>query len=228
MSLYIIWFNCVSELSQSAFHNQTNISSIARALHFSVIYKVNRESESDQCSFQLYLTPSHAPLSPAASRCHLSDNFHLAHYVLLFPQFNFKGNSCQYSVKHFPYTSGLCWLTHTRCLTATFQLVSWLPPGFLGHRPSNRLELMCVRPSVLPSIKSFYDFDLIWRVDKPRPDICTSMTDPTQGQDQDHSATGVPKIALFWVYISCTILAWSSRLMVDYDSMGPSLQLVRA
>ena len=27
----------------------------------------------DQCSFQLYLTPSHAPLSPAASRCHFSD-----------------------------------------------------------------------------------------------------------------------------------------------------------
>jgi len=27
------------------------------------------------------------------------------------------------------------------------------------------------------------------------------MTDPTQGQDQAHSATGVPKIALFWVYL---------------------------
>jgi len=28
--------------------------------------------------------------------------------------------------------------------------------------------------------------------------------------------------------ISSAILAWSSKLMVDYDSMGPSLQLVQA
>jgi len=32
----------------------------------------------------------------------------------------------------------------------------------------------------------------------------------------------------FSTSISSTVLAWSSKLMVDGDSMGPGLQLVRA
>jgi len=105
-------------------------------------------------------------------------------------------------------------------------------------RPSVRLSVRpfvrpSIRPSVRPSVRtsvhkkfSDYDFDLIWCVDLDR--ICApSMTprlEPIQGQDQGHWVSEVPKIALF-KSISSAILAWSSKLMVDYDSVVYSLSL---
>ena len=55
--------------------------------------------------------------------------------------------------------------------------------------------------------------------------------DPTQGQGLGHGPFELPTIAhkcTFHIsrYISSATFAWSSKLMVDIDSMGPGLQLV--
>ena len=57
-----------------------------------------------------------------------------------------------------------------------------------------------VRTSVRPyctSTKSFSNFDLIWCVHRPRPDMRQYDLDPIQGQSQGHGACEVAKIALF-------------------------------
>jgi len=82
---------------------------------------------------------------------------------------------------------------------------------------------MCVRPFVLPSTKSFSDFHLIWCVGRP-PHMRTSVT-LTRSKVK---VTELPKLRKlhFSRSISSVVLAWSSKLVVDGDSMGPGLQRV--
>ena len=84
---------------------------------------------------------------------------------------------------------------------------------------------MClyIRPSVRP--QSFSDFDLIWCVGGPRPDMCTSVTSTRFTV----KVTELPKLRKlhFSRSISATVLALNSKLMVGGD-MGPGLQLVGA
>jgi len=99
----------------------------------------------------------------------------------------------------------------------------WSVFQFLGHRQApNGLELRCVHTST----KSFSNFDLIWSVGRPQPDMCTSVT-------LTQSKVKVMELLKFWKLhfsrsISSAIFAWSSKLTVDGDSMAPGLQLVRA
>ena len=74
--------------------------------------------------------------------------------------------------------------------------------------------------------KSFSDFDLIWCVDRPQPDMRTSVTS-TRSQVK---VTELPRLRKlhFSRSISSAVLACRSKLMVDGDSMGPGLQLVGA
>jgi len=113
--------------------------------------------------------------------------------------------------------------------------VRWGPssPSPNGAQPSNfqvitkqwpnRFELRCVRPSVCTSTKSFSDFDLIWCMGRPRPVMRTSMT-------LTLSKVKVLELLKFWKLLFSrsisSIFAWSSKLMVGDDSMGPGLQLV--
>jgi len=88
---------------------------------------------------------------------------------------------------------------------------------------------MCVpfvRPSVHTSTKGFSDFHLIWCVGRLRPHMCTSVTS-TRSKIK---VTELPKLQKlhFSRSTSSAILAWSSKLTVDSDSMGAGLQLVRA
>jgi len=73
-----------------------------------------------------------------------------------------------------------------------------------------------VRPSVRPQ-SFFSDFHLIWCVGRPRPDMHTSMTS-TQCK-----VTELLKFRIlhFSRSISSAILACSSKLMADFDDMGP-------
>jgi len=52
--------------------------------------------------------------------------------------------------------------------------------------------------------------------------------DPIQHQGQGHGASEVPKNCTFLGLSPLVIFAWSSKLMVGGDSMGPRLQLVGA
>jgi len=63
---------------------------------------------------------------------------------------------------------------------------------------------------------------------RTRPDMCTSMT-----STQPKVKIKVTQLLKFRKFhfsrsFSSAVFVWSSKLMVDYDSMGPSLQLVRA
>jgi len=96
----------------------------------------------------------------------------------------------------------------------------------LGHRLPSRLELRCVRPSARP--QSFSDFHLIWYVGRSRPDMRTSLT--WTRSKVKVKVTELPKLRKlhFSTSISSAVLAWSSKLMVGGDSMGPALQVVGA
>ena len=85
------------------------------------------------------------------------------------------------------------------------------------------LEVVSVRPSVH---KKFFPISLQFgvRVDLDR--MCTSVTS-TQFKVKVMGLLKFLKLQ-FSRSISSAILAWSSKVMVDHDSMGPSLQLVRA
>ena len=93
---------------------------------------------------------------------------------------------------------------------------------------------MCqsVRPSVRPyvrmSTKSYSDFHLIWCVGRPRPLMRTSVT--STRSKVKVKVTELPKLRKvhFSRSISSAILAWSSKLTVDVDSIGPGLQPVEA
>jgi len=80
--------------------------------------------------------------------------------------------------------------------------------------------------SVSTSTKSFSDFDLIWFVGRRRPDMHTSVTS-TRSKVK---VTELPKLQKLHISTSVfsAVLAWSSKLMVGGDSMGPGLQRVRA
>ena len=86
------------------------------------------------------------------------------------------------------------------------------------------LEVMSVLPSVRPSTKFFFDFDLIWCVGRPRQ-YATSVTS-TQSKVKV-KVTGLLNFRkLHFSRSTCSaILAYSSKLMVDDDSMPPCLQL---
>jgi len=75
--------------------------------------------------------------------------------------------------------------------------------------------------SVCTSTKSFYNFDLIWCVGRPRPNVRTSVSSTRS------KVTELVKLRKlhFSRSISSAIFVWSSNLMVGSDSVGPSLQL---
>jgi len=95
-----------------------------------------------------------------------------------------------------------------------------------------RLELVCpsVRANVCPYVgleKVFSNFDLISCTGRHPPHVCTSVTlTPSMVKVK---VTDLPELQKlhFSKSISSAVLAWSSKLMVDDDSMGPGLQLVR-
>jgi len=82
---------------------------------------------------------------------------------------------------------------------------------------------------VFPSIhKKFFSLELIWCVGRSRLDMRINLT-----LTQSKVKIKVTELLKFWklhfsMAICSAILAWSSKLMVDYDSMGPNVQLVRA
>jgi len=78
--------------------------------------------------------------------------------------------------------------------------------------------------SVRTSIRTstfFSDFDRIWCVGRPRPDMRTSVAS-TQSKVKVTGLLDCRKLH-FSRSISSTILACSSKLMVDSDRLGPSL-----
>jgi len=76
-----------------------------------------------------------------------------------------------------------------------------------------------VRPYVRPSVhkKFFSDFDLIWCVGRPRPDMRTRVT--STGLKVKVKVTELLKLRKLHFSSSSAIFAWSSKLMVGYDSM---------
>jgi len=78
-----------------------------------------------------------------------------------------------------------------------------------------------VRPFVCP--QSFSDFHLIWCMGRPRPYMRISMT--STRSKVKVKVTELPKLLKLHISrsISSAVLAWSSKLMVDGDSMGPQL-----
>jgi len=85
-----------------------------------------------------------------------------------------------------------------------------------------------VRPSVCTSTKSFSDFNLIWFVARPRPDMRTRMT--LTRSNVKVKVTELLKLRKlhFSRSISSTTFVCSSKPMVVSDSMVPGLQLVGA
>jgi len=77
-------------------------------------------------------------------------------------------------------------------------------------------------------IQSFSAFNLIWYVGRPRPHMRTSVT--STRSKVKVKVTELPKLRKlhFSRSISSAVLAWSSKLMVVGDSMGPALQLAGA
>jgi len=92
------------------------------------------------------------------------------------------------------------------------------------------LELGSIHPSVGLSVcpQSFSNFDLIWCVGGPQPDMCTNMS--STRSKVKIKVTELLKLRKlhFSRPIVSAILAWSSKLMVDYNNMEPSLWLVGA
>jgi len=125
--------------------------------------------------------------------------------------------------------------TQTNKQTDTTKImVTWLWTNmlivfqFLGHRlrwPS-RLELRCL--SVCTSTKSFSDFHLIWYVGRTRPRMRTRVTSTWSKVRVKVTELSKLQKLHFSTSISSAVLAWSSKLMVDGDSMGPGLQLFGA
>jgi len=87
---------------------------------------------------------------------------------------------------------------------------------------------MCV--SVCPYVHKvfFSDFGLIWCVDRPPPHMRTSVT-LTQSNVKV-KVTDLPNLRKLHYSrsISSAVLAWSSKLMTDDDSMGSGVQLFGA
>jgi len=92
--------------------------------------------------------------------------------------------------------------------------------------PNRLSEVGCVRTSFRTSTKSFSDFDVIWLCGGPWPDMHTNVT-LTRSKVKVTELLKFRKLH-FSRSISSAMFTWSSKLMVDHDSTGPSLQLVRA
>ena len=73
----------------------------------------------------------------------------------------------------------------------------------------------------------FSDFDLIWCVGRPRPHMRTSVTSTRSKVKVKVKVTELPNLRKlhFSRSVSSAILAWSWKLMLGGDSMGPGLQL---
>jgi len=76
-----------------------------------------------------------------------------------------------------------------------FNLIFRSSQGLIDLLKSGESVCPYVRPSVRP--QSFSNFDVIWCVARPRPDMCINQydLDPIHGQGQ--GASEVPKIAVF-------------------------------
>ena len=87
---------------------------------------------------------------------------------------------------------------------------------------------MSVHPYVYPSVRPqkvfFSDFNVICCVGRPRQDIWSSVTS-TRSKVKVTELLKFRKLQ-FSRSISSAIFAWSSKLMVVGDSMGPGLQLL--
>jgi len=83
-----------------------------------------------------------------------------------------------------------------------------------------------VRPYVLTSTKTFSNFDLIWCVGRPRPDMHTRMTSTCSKVKVKVTELVKLRKLHFSRSISSAIFAWSSKLLVGSDTMGLGLQLV--
>jgi len=86
------------------------------------------------------------------------------------------------------------------------------------------MELRSVPPYVRPCAESFFQFRSNLVCGWTRPDMRTSVT-LTQSKVKI-KVTELLKFQKlhFSMSISAAILAWRSKLMVDYDSVRPSLQ----
>jgi len=90
---------------------------------------------------------------------------------------------------------------------------------FLGYRLIDLLN-SGVSVHVHTSTKSFFsNFDLIWCVGRPRPDMRNIVT-LTRSKVNVMGLLTFRKLH-FSRSISSTILTWSSKVMVGDDSMGP-------
>jgi len=97
--------------------------------------------------------------------------------------------------------------------------IFWSSPGLI--------DLLNSGVSVHTSTKSFSDFDLIfWCVGRPRPDMHTSVT----SSRSKVKVTDLLKFQKLYFSrsISSTVFAWSWKLMVGSDSMGPVVHRVGA
>jgi len=108
--------------------------------------------------------------------------------------------------------------------------LNWL---LLGHRLGDDLihllfEVVSVRLSIRMSTKSFSDFHVIWCVGRRWPHMHTSVT--STGSTVKVKVTELPKLRKvhFSRSVSSAVFAWSSKVMVGSDSMGPGLQLAGA
>jgi len=81
--------------------------------------------------------------------------------------------------------------------------------------------------SVRTSIKTFSDFHPIWCVGRPRPDMPTRVTSTRSKVKVKVTELLKLRKLHFSRSISSTVFVWSSKLMLDGDSMGPGLQLFR-
>jgi len=120
---------------------------------------------------------------------------------------------------------------HLRTLMCCIEWL-WVIPGTPNHpifRPNRLTELKCFHPSICTSAtstKRFSDFNIIWRVSRPRPDMCTSVTS-TRSKVKVTELLSCRKLH-FSRSVSSAILSWSSKLTVGNDSTGPDLQLFGA
>ena len=75
--------------------------------------------------------------------------------------------------------------------------------------------------------KKFFQFRYNFFVAWPRPDMCTSLISTRSKVKIKVTELLQFRKLHFSRPVSSAIFAWNSKLMVDYDSMGPSLQRVR-
>jgi len=92
------------------------------------------------------------------------------------------------------------------------------------------IDLLKSGLSVRPPPKGFPNLNVIWSVGKTRPHMRTSMTSTWSGVKVKVKVTELLTFRKphFSGSISSAIFAWTSKLMVGGDGMGPGLQLVWA